>query len=101
MFDHIPHRGFKTLRANDASRPLRAFFDDHREAIENAHTCSAGCGREAASDFAEELSCGDAISRRCRRRLDDLLDLFALEHVGYPDREEAGFFATIDPASPA
>lgn len=102
MFDHIPHRGFKTVRADDACGPLRSFFEAHRQAIESAAELLGGeRGARLARELAEELSCGDAVSRRCRGRLDDLLDLFALEHVGDPDRDEAVYFAMIDPSSPA
>lgn len=101
MFDHIPHRGFQALQADDAYRPLRSFFERHRRAIESAAELLGGApGAKLARELSDELSCNDVISRRCRRRLDDLLDLFALEHVGDPDREEARIFAMIDPASP-
>ena len=57
-------------------------------------------GAKLARELEDELSSGDAVSRRFRRRLGDLLELFALEHVGEPDREEAAYFARIDPSSP-
>ena len=102
MFDHIPHRSLKTVQADEAYRPLRSFFETHHQAIESAAQLLGGeRGTRLARELAEELSCGDAVSRRCRRRLDDLLALFALEHVGDPGREEAVYFARIDPSSPA
>lgn len=101
MFDHFPHRGFKTIQADDAYRPLRSFFETHRQAIESAAQLLGGRrGTRLARELAEELSYGNAVSRRCRRRLDDLLALFALEHVGDPKRDEAVYFARIDPSSP-
>ncbi|MDX1822683.1 MAG: hypothetical protein R3197_17455 [Paracoccaceae bacterium] len=102
MFDHIPHRGFKTVQADDSYRPLRIFFETHRQAIESAAQLLGGRrGTKLARELTDELSCGDAISRRCRRRLDNLFALFSLEHVGDPERAEAVYFARIDPSSPA
>lgn len=101
MFHHIPNRSFKIVPADDAWGPLRSFFEGHRQAIESAALLLGGeRGARLARELADELSCDDAVSRRCRRRLGDLLDLFALEHVGDPNREAADYFARIDPSSP-
>lgn len=102
MFDHIPNLGFKIVPADDSYGPLRRFFEGHRQCIESAAELLGGeRGAKLARELAEELSCGAAVSRRCRRRLDDLLELLTLEHVGDPDRKEADYFARIDPSSPA
>ena len=102
MFDHFHDGGFRALPANASCGALRAFFENHREAIANAAQLLGGeQGARLARGLAEELSSGAAISRRCRRRLGDLLDLLTLEHVADPDRDEAAFVAMIDPASPA
>lgn len=101
MFDQTPHRACNARHADDVYGPVRTFLQDHREAIENASGLLGGArGAKLARGIADELVWGDEVSRRCLRRLHELLDLLALEHVGDPDRDEADFFTEIDLSSP-
>lgn len=46
-----------------------------------------------------ELSFVQPITTKLKRELDALEGLLSLRHVANPDREEAGYFAMIHPAS--
>lgn len=78
-----------------------AYLEEHREALQHAAELLAGRrGAALVARIAEDLSDAPSLSRRCRRDLKDILDILALENVDDPDREEAGCFAALDPASP-
>jgi hypothetical protein len=78
-----------------------AYVETHCEALQHAAELLAGRrGAALAARIAEDLSDAPCLSRRCRRDLEDLLDILALKNVDDPDREEAVCFAAIDPASP-
>ena len=97
MFDTIE----TYIAMPSATRELRAFFDEHHDALLNAAALLGGPpGVRVAQTVDDGLRDVGAPSRRTMQALDDLLDLFMLEHVHDPDRIEAGRFALIDPASP-
>jgi hypothetical protein len=77
-----------------------AYVEEHREALQHAAELLAGRrGAALAARIAEDLSDAPSLSRRCRRDLEDLLDILALENVDDPESEEAARFAALDPAS--
>lgn len=101
MFDNIPEGDVSSRIVGDSCGPLREFFRDHREAMESAAELLGGAkGAKLATEIAEELSRGGPVSRRCQRGMDNLIALLTLEHVADLRRDEAAFFATIDPSSP-
>ncbi len=102
MFDQIAALGRKLSHIDDGTTSLREFVCAHQEALFNAASLLAGRrGGRLVIEVADELARNNpAISTRCRRRMNDLLDILALENVHDPDRDESGFFAQLDPASP-
>ncbi len=101
MFDQIAAFGRKLSHIDDGATSLREFVCAHQEALFNAASLLAGRrGGRLVIDIADELARNNPISTRCRRRMHDLLDILALENVHEPDRDESGFFAQLDPASP-
>lgn len=96
MFDSI--ETYTTMHS--AAHELRAFVNDHHEALLNAAALLGGPpGVRLARTVIEGLSDAETPSRHTITALDDLLDLLMLEHVHDPDRIEAARFAMINPAS--
>lgn len=79
---------------------LRAFAEENRDALFDAAQLLGGAGGiRRAHLVLDGLGAEGPLPRRTLRACDELLDLLMLEHVHDPDREEAGRFAGIDPAS--
>lgn len=101
MFDTISVHTVKSPRDDQSFTKICAFVEKHREALKHAAELLAGSrGARLATRIAENLSDAPCLSRRCRRELEDLLDILALENVDDPESEEAACFAALDPASP-
>lgn len=101
MFDNINAHRPKHLQDDQSFTEVRAFVEEHREALQHAAELLASRrGAALAARIAEDLSDASCLSRRCRRDLEALLDILALENVDDPDSEEAACFAALDPASP-
>lgn len=101
MFDAIRFHHAERPRVDAPLATVLAYVEEHREALQHAAELLAGRrGAALAARIAEDLSDAKCLSRRCRRDLEDLLDILALENVDDPDREEAACFAALDPASP-
>lgn len=84
-----------------APSPLQTFLSAHSDALTNAaRLLGGGRGARLVSDLTDDLQRNPALSRRGMRLAQQILDLLQLEHVGDPDREEAGYFAAIDPSDP-
>lgn len=100
MFDAINVPDPDHRPADPCFTELRAFVQQHKTAIHKAAALLAHRrGAALAARIVADLSGASHLTRRCRRDLQDLLDILRLENVGDPDREEAGCFAAIDPAS--
>lgn len=83
------------------SHELRAFVDDHYDALQNAAALLGGqSGSRLAQKVIDGLRLAEPVCHRTVDALDELLDLLMLEHVHDPERIESGRFALIDPASP-
>jgi len=96
MFDTIE----TYTEMSSATHELRAFVDEHHDALHNAAALLGGPpGVRLAQTAIDGLRDAETPSRRTMEALDDLLDLLMLEHVHDPDRIEADRFALIDPAS--
>ena len=101
MFDNIRFPDAESPRADAPFAAVLTFVQKHREALQHAAELLAGRrGASLANRIAEDLSDASTLSRRCRRDLEDLLCILALENVDDFNREEAARFAAIDPASP-
>ncbi len=100
----MKHETFKLSTRDDqpdCAACVRHYMGAHRDAL--WHAARLLGGYEAARNvghIAEALERQVPISRRTKRRLEDLLDLLRLENVGDPDRVEMGHFAVIDPSDP-
>lgn len=82
------------------SRELRAYVDEHRNALLDAAALLGGApGVMLAQCVIDGLGDAKMPSRRTMKALDELLDLLTLEYVHDPNRIEATQFAMIDPAS--
>ena len=101
MFDTMSISGTERSPADLPCARVLAFVEEHSNALRQAAELLAGRkGAKLAVRIAEDLFDAKCVSRRCRRDLEDLLDILALENVDDSDREEAARFAAIDPASP-
>ena len=101
MFDIINVSRTKRPQDDGFFTDVRAFVQEHREALRHAAELLAGRrGAALANRIAEDLSDASTLNRRCRRDLEDLLDILALQNVDDPESEEAASFAAINPASP-
>ena len=99
MFDSITEVAHRGTLGSLPFDPLRAFIDQHRDALCDAAALLGGPrGTRIARTVIDGLAGSLAPSRRVLRALDQLRDLLTLEHVHDPDREEAAYFAAIDPA---
>jgi glyoxylase-like metal-dependent hydrolase (beta-lactamase superfamily II) len=77
------------------------FFVENAEALCCASALLGGKKAEARTRrLINEIGMAAPMSQRLLRELDALEDLLALRHVDDFDREEAEYFAMIDPASP-
>ena len=104
MFDFvqtIPHRHLHAPALCQHCAPLRAFVEEHRQALIAAGSLLGGPGgARTAQAVVEGLGPTPASPRRLRLDLGSLLDLLTLENVHDETRIEAALFAAIDPASP-
>jgi len=101
MFDSFPGSAKGGAPSSCPADPLRDFVSGHCDALHHAATLLAGRrGARLVHAIHERLLSSNPINRHTHRALQDLLDILSLEHVGDPDRAEAGFFAAIDPADP-
>lgn len=101
MFDTISISGTERSPADAPYARVLAFVEEHSNALRQAAELLAGRqGAKLAASIVEDLSDAKCVSRRCRRNLENLLDILALQNVDDPDREEAACFAALDPASP-
>lgn len=83
------------------TNPLRDFVAEHQQGLEHAARLLSGRrGSQCVVRIVEALSSGGPLTRSTRRDLNVLLEILHLEHVHDFDREEAGYFAEIDPAEP-
>lgn len=85
----------------DPAMPVRRFVAEHYDALWHAARLLGGydAAREVGH-LATALADEQNLSRSTDRRLQRLLDLLLLEHVGDPDRVEWGCFAVINPSDP-
>lgn len=78
---------------------IHAFVDQHRDGLLNAAALLGGCrGARLAQTVIDGLDQTATPSQRVMRALSELCNLLRLKHVDDLDREEAAYFAAIDPA---
>ena len=100
MFDIIKYRPTKGGWCA-ATQELLQFMQEQWEAIFNAAELLGGrTGTNLAQAALDGLQNGSTPSLRSLRLVDELLQLFTLEHVHDLEREEAARFAAIDPLDP-
>ena len=92
---------FHVSNLHPAVAMLLAWIFEYREALLNASMLLGGppAQRRAARLLADILSNGE-VNRRLIAELSWLHRLLTLEHASDPDRDEAVYFAAIDPADP-
>lgn len=92
---------FHVSNFHPAVTMLLAWVFEYRDALMNASMLLGGppAQRRAARLLADILSNGD-VNRRLIAELSWLHRLLTLEHVSDPNRDEAVYFAAIDPADP-
>ncbi|WP_306131677.1 hypothetical protein [Roseivivax marinus] len=101
MFDEQRSCQFEPPAAVGDTAPLRAFAEEHREALIHAAELLAGRrGERLALEVSDALAGAPPLTRRDMQQLNALLDILALENVDDLDSEECARFALIDPASP-
>ncbi|NDW01147.1 hypothetical protein [Salipiger sp. PrR002] len=101
MFDEQRSCEIESPAVVGDTSPLRAFAEEHREALIRAAELLAGRrGERLALEVADALAGAAPLARRDMRQLHALLDILALENVDDRDSEECARFALIDPASP-
>ena len=84
-----------------ACAPLKSFVHEHREALLDTATLLGGRqGANLAYSVLDGLADGRASTGSLSRKLDDLIDLLALENVHREERPEAACFAALDPWDP-
>lgn len=84
-----------------APSPLQNFLSNYSNALTHAARLLGGSrGAKLVADLMDDLQRNPSLSRRGMRLAQQILDLLQLEHVGDPDREEAAYFAAIDPCDP-
>lgn len=84
------------------STPLQDFLSGHADPLTHAARLLGGSrGAGLVSDLIDDLQRNPSLSRRGMRIAQQILDLLQLEHVGDPDRDESGYFASIDTCDPA
>ena len=84
-----------------ALRDLRSFAAENAEALACAAALlGAARGVRTALTALDGLAVPGRPTARTMRTLDDLVNLFMLEHVHEPHRIEAACFAALDPAEP-
>ncbi len=82
--------------------PWSVFVNENSDALLRSALLLGGpIAERRVLRLINELSVGQPITTKLRRELDVLEDLLSLRHVDNPDREEAGYFAMIHPASRA
>lgn len=97
---HIPAPPARAVSSNTAD-PLRRFISENLDGLTNAASLLAGArGSRLVTNIFDRLRADARISRSTWLALRDLLGILTLEHVHDPDRSEAAFFASIDPADP-
>ena len=80
--------------------PLRAFVEEHRQAlIHAAKLLAGGRGEYLALEVTDALARGAPLTRRDMRHLHEVVDILSLENVDNLDSEESARFALLDPAS--
>ena len=104
MFDFvqtIPHWHLHAPALCQHCAPLRAFVEEHRQALIAAGSLLGGPGgARTAQAVIDGLGPTPTSPRRLRLDLGSLLDLLMLQNVHDETRIEAALFAAIDPASP-
>ena len=81
--------------------PIHAFVETNHRALRHAARLLGGCeSMRLVDEIHAALQSEATIPDRTALSLAALHDLLRLEHVGEPDRPEAGFFAMIDPHDP-
>lgn len=100
MFDGQRSCDTELPTALGKTAPLRAFAEEHREALIHAAELLAGRqGRRLALEVTDALAGVAPLTRREIRQLHELLDILALENLDNFDSEEGGRFALLDPES--
>ncbi|NDR59556.1 hypothetical protein [Aliiruegeria sabulilitoris] len=80
--------------------PWSVFVNENSDAlVSSARLLGGPIAERRVLRLINELSFGQRISTKVKRELDALEDLLSLRHVDNPDREAAGYFAMIHPAS--
>ncbi len=80
--------------------PWSVFVNENSDALVRSALLLGGpIAERRVLRLINELSYGQSITTKVKRELDALEDLLSLRHVDNPDREEAGYFAMIHPAS--
>jgi hypothetical protein len=96
MFD-IGHDNGRAQRPDQLSE-LRDFACDNGDALVAAAEWLGGTrGAGRALDALDSLSDAHLAPRQVLALFEELLDLLMLEHVHDPHREEASFFAALNP----
>jgi hypothetical protein len=86
---------------SDTAASVRHFLQANKDDLwRAAHLLGGGKAAKSVSQLVDDLGQPGTVSRKVGLRLDALLALLCLEHVGDPDRPEAGYFSAIDPADP-
>ncbi len=84
-----------------AAMPVLAFVSDHQVALWHAANLLGGFDYARLVDrLVDDLRRERRLTQRVRIRLDQVVALLTLEHVGDPERSESGHFASIDPCDP-
>ena len=100
MFDHI-RPDFHDFETAAASVPMRGFLHENARALTDAAALLAGRrGMRLAQTVIDDFAAAAGPFGSTCRALEELRAILTLEHVHDETREEAGFFALIDPADP-
>ena len=101
--DGTPNMYDASLPASEAtSEALARFASARADALLSAAELLGGPkARRRTGRLIQDLEDAPRLTRRLRKELVALHRLLSLQDVEDPDREEAAFFAMIDPASPA
>jgi hypothetical protein len=82
--------------------PIKAFLDQSSLGLAHAASLLGGNrGAKLVVALSDEVQNNVQITKRALRLARDVLDLLQLKHVHDFDRDEAAFFAAIDPSDPA
>ncbi|MDC0738932.1 hypothetical protein N6L24_11635 [Cognatishimia sp. SS12] len=80
---------------------LQEYLWSHSEGLQNAALVLGGMPAvKATNALIDDVCSSTVLNRRMMQSLTRLHELLSLEHVHDPDRPEAAYFATLDPAAP-